>query len=499
MNELWDATSDVIVLGAGTGLYAAVSAALKGAKVLVLEKRDVVGGDLNLSGGVIYGGETALQAREGIIDDRTGLPDSKESLLADWMRHAGEYADVALVTKILDAANDALEFLTDLNIRWHLYQSGNDPVKRGHQTTTYAGDVIVDALVKEAKRLGVQILTNHTATQILARDGKVYGVEARVPDGNSRRLSTKAVILATGGAADNRSLITQYNPESLTWVNIGYTGSDGDGYGLAEKFHARVIGGMNWLDEQFPNHCLLGTIAGEAPTKVLDPFITDSEVIARTGPRPMIFLDSRGERFVDETAGYLGNVGVAIARLPEAYCWNVFDRRLWTVDDSIFRHMLGRYGCPGDDIEKTGIIKRSYTLAGLARKTGLPADALKRSVHEWNRMIAAGHDSRFGRPSNTLAMIAKPPYYAYRIVPASCAPQVGPNISLDVDSYCRVLDDRGAYTPGLFASGSGLLMHRTLGRGYPGSGANLTVGFGTGHIAGTEAALHALGVDHSTQ
>ena len=48
----WDETFDVVVIGSGgAGLTAAVTAAEKGAKVLVLEKNSFVGGNTIVSGG----------------------------------------------------------------------------------------------------------------------------------------------------------------------------------------------------------------------------------------------------------------------------------------------------------------------------------------------------------------------------------------------------------------------------------------------------------------
>ena len=63
--EQWDA----IVIGAGTaGIPAAISAAERGLKVLVIEKASVIGGTLFVSSGQISGAGTVFQERKGIKD-----------------------------------------------------------------------------------------------------------------------------------------------------------------------------------------------------------------------------------------------------------------------------------------------------------------------------------------------------------------------------------------------------------------------------------------------
>ena len=64
-NQHWD----VIVIGGGTaGLPAAIFAAQRGLKVLIIEKAPIIGGTLFLSTGQIAGAGTIFQQRKGIKD-----------------------------------------------------------------------------------------------------------------------------------------------------------------------------------------------------------------------------------------------------------------------------------------------------------------------------------------------------------------------------------------------------------------------------------------------
>lgn len=56
MNEKpsWDATYDLVVVGSGTGLFAAITAARRGLRTLVVEKGAFLGGSTAMSGGGMW-------------------------------------------------------------------------------------------------------------------------------------------------------------------------------------------------------------------------------------------------------------------------------------------------------------------------------------------------------------------------------------------------------------------------------------------------------------
>ena len=92
--EEWDA----IVIGAGTaGIPAAIFAAKRGLKVLVIEKASVIGGTLFVSTGQISGAGTVFQERKGIKD----TPDQHYD---DIMRLNNNTSDPALTRILADHA-----------------------------------------------------------------------------------------------------------------------------------------------------------------------------------------------------------------------------------------------------------------------------------------------------------------------------------------------------------------------------------------------------------
>ena len=86
----WDYECDILFVGAGASMMGAIDAHNAGAKVMLIEKRDVLGGDTWLCGGVIRaGGNTRAQQEAGIIDERTGEPDTLEQMYRGLVRGGG--------------------------------------------------------------------------------------------------------------------------------------------------------------------------------------------------------------------------------------------------------------------------------------------------------------------------------------------------------------------------------------------------------------------------
>src|SRR5271154_2956298 len=104
----WDEEFDVICVGSGLGgLTAALTAAERGAKVLVVEKFHLLGGVCALSSGQLWLGPNHLAAAAGIADSATAVD--------AYLTHLGQgFADAQRRGVFIERSGEALRYLTDV-------------------------------------------------------------------------------------------------------------------------------------------------------------------------------------------------------------------------------------------------------------------------------------------------------------------------------------------------------------------------------------------------
>ena len=184
---------DVIVVGGGpAGMFAAVTAAEQGSKVLLLEANDRLGKKLLITGKGrcnVTNNCTAQEVLQNVPRNGKFLYSVMENYPPSSVMNFFESRGCALKT-----------------------ERGNRVFPVSDQSRT-----VLDCLQKEIRRLGVRVQTGRV-TEILTKDGCVDGVKA-----GAEIYSANAVIVATGG------------------VSYPTTGSTGDGYKLASALGHTVI------------------------------------------------------------------------------------------------------------------------------------------------------------------------------------------------------------------------------------------------------------------
>ena len=102
-------TEIVIIGGGGSGLAAAVSAAEKGAEVLVIEKRSTFGGNSSMAGGIF--------AAESRTQKRLQIDTSKDDCFKAAMDHAHWKINPRIIRTIIDKSGDTIRWLEEKGIK----------------------------------------------------------------------------------------------------------------------------------------------------------------------------------------------------------------------------------------------------------------------------------------------------------------------------------------------------------------------------------------------
>ena len=193
-----------------------------------------------------------------------------------------------------------------------------------------------------------------------------------------------------------------------------------------------------------------------------------SPVSRRHGKRPLlayptleflasgaIVVDAQARRFVDE--GYGGtHIANAVAALPDPLGTTIiFDSAIWEGP--------GReYELPPNPhvIDAGARMIAAPTIPELAGKIGVPADALQRTVSEYNARLAAGALDKLTPRRSVHAYkpwpIVKPPFLAMEM----CAGLTYTMGGIATDAQGRVLREDGSPIAGLFAE----IGHRRTGK-----------------------------------
>jgi len=453
---------DVIVVGGGiAGLTAAIAAREAGATVALLEARDQLGGSASLSGGEIYAAGTRAQRKAGIKDS----PDD----LYDYYRTVNQFrVEPRMVRTFADNAVKALEWAHDHGVVTEppgvVDMSG---VFRGHHVVG-GGAGLIEVLATVARKAGVDIVFKSRVDALLVEGGHVRGVRQ---GGDAYR--SGAVVVATGGFAQNPELLQRYYPDALAagdWVGSHAAPMcQGDALKLGAQVGADLTGENRGLVTVRPR-----------PIGVFES-------------KKYIFVNQRGQRFMDESS-YYSVLAHGIRKQPGSLAFYVFDedRRLVNTGEYDRAKPFDRLDLQLDWIGATktavttGRIARGDTLEELAAQVGMDGEVLAGTIAGFNADVDRGEDSRFFKPSHYLAPVRRSPFYAIEARPCAV---VLTGYGMRIDPGAHVLTPAGKPIPGLYAAGEAVGNH--YGEIYVASGSSICGGLVFGRFAGENAAAES--------
>ncbi|CAM5644974.1 3-ketosteroid-delta-1-dehydrogenase [Streptomyces pilosus] len=545
-------TVDLLVIGSGTGMAAALAARQAGLDVLIVEKTGQVGGSTARSGGAFWIPASRLLASEGSGDTaeqastylRAVVNDSApEERWRGFLKHG-------------DRTLEMLGSTTPMRFFWARGYSDYHPELPGGSAvgrTCECRPFDLSVLGAERARLRPAVLESPVPMPVTGADYRWMNLVTRVPVKGLTRIGRRAVqglggkLLGREYAAGGQALAaglyagvlragipvwTRTALRSLVTGNGRVTGAVLEQGGRTATVTARrgvvlAAGGFDHdiaLRRKYQSETLqpgwsLGSAGntGDAirigqevggDTDLMDQAWWFPEVAPVKGGEPQVLLaerslpgsfivDGHGRRFVNEATDYMSFGQRVLEREragdPVGDLWLVFDQRYR--DSYVFAGTcFPRMPLPRKWYEE-GIAHRAGDPADLARRAGLPVESFTETLRRFNGLAAAGSDGDFGRGAS-----AYDRYYG--------DPTVSPNPNLRslsgrLYAVRIVLGDLGT-CGGLRADGDGRVLRsdRTPVEGLYAIGNTAANAFGTvypgagatigqGLVFGTAAALHA--------
>ncbi|HEY77750.1 MAG TPA: FAD-dependent oxidoreductase [Dehalococcoidia bacterium] len=435
--------TDVVVIGSGVcGLSAAITVVEGGAGVIVFEKQRSLGGTSNFFGG-IFAVESEMQ-RQRYIDY------SRDEAFKNIMEYNHWRANARLVRAVVDESGGTIAWLQEQGVEFIDAGINMPGAPRTYHPVKGRGESVVKALVTSAKEKGVDIRPSTLVKKILREGDRITGVIAETENGEEIQVAAKAVVVASGGYANNKEWIKKYAGFDLD-VNViprGNVDKMGDGIRMAWEVGAAEEG-MGVLE-------LLR--AGPA-----GPGFETRNPIEMAAVQPDLWVDRHGERFCDEgIAFYDTETGNVNARYKEGFTFSIFDdsvkQRL--LESGIERQLgweyLPGYRPVGIDEMMNDAIERGSTevfaadsVEELAGKIGIDPAVLRATVDEYNSFCAKGHDDLFAKAPKYLWPLKGPKYYAVR----TGTHFLGTLGGIKINHRAEVVDKKDKVIPGLYAGG----------------------------------------------
>jgi uncharacterized protein len=411
-------TTDLIIVGAGlAGLSAALEAARSGAKVLVIDQASIFGGHAIMSEGELNIIDTPFQRSKGIQDSSdlayTDFTKWGEDNDPGWVRYYVEHSKVEIY-----------DWLTAMGVTFHgITPHEGSSVPRNHLTDGRGLGLVRPLYLECLKHPNIAFHWNVEVTSLISERGAVHGVRGRnLRTSQQSEYRAKAVILATGGFQSNNALALANWPANLTKPPVLLAGSGVNSKGSGLTLATDVGGALYHLDHQW------NYVNGLPDPRY--PGMRRGLSISVDG----VLVNNEGVDFGQKGLSDAAWFAVAVSQPGSTY-WQVFDDKQkqnfwvsgtdWANPATIQRVLF-------DD---PSVIKRASTLEQLAQITGLPIDALTKSVTEYNE----SHRNK----------IQTPPFYAAQLFPLARKSMGG----ISIDHEARVPNTHAKVIPGLYAAG----------------------------------------------
>jgi fumarate reductase flavoprotein subunit len=413
----------VVIGGGGSGLAAALEAAEKGIKnIIVLEKRGGLGGNTARATG-LFACESPTQAKNRIIADKDEI--FKRAVnWAHWSR-----INPRLLRAFFNKSGDTIRWLEEKGLEFTVIAFFPNQNPRVEHVPDGRGARLTQTLADQCREKGVRIFLHSSGSEIIFDDQKqLAGIRAKI-NNEDVDIKTGCAIIATGGFGGNPDLLKKHCPLYYTGMPLRGLPLTGDGIKLAVEAGAVI--------EDFV------TLLKEGPRVDVNTWPLDG--LER---EPVtVWVNNLGIRFIDESTGEHPFESVnPILNQPDKVCFSLLDATIKEKCQIKARKDL-------DEALRleiaNGRVKSSASWDDLASWIGADPAVLKATVNEYNSFCDAGYDAHFSKERRYLLPLRRPPFYAIKGLPHFLDTLGG----IRINEKMEVLKDSDKPIPGLYAAG----------------------------------------------
>ncbi|GAB3217809.1 3-ketosteroid-delta-1-dehydrogenase [Mycolicibacterium hippocampi] len=449
-----DTTVDLLVVGSGTGMAAALAARERGLSVLIVEKSSVVGGSTARSGGALWLPASPVLAEAGAGDSAERAQTYLSSVVADTISTARASAFLANQAPTVEM----LRRTTPMRLFWAKDYSDYHPEKPGGSAagrTCECRPLDTSILGEYRSRLRPGVMKASVPMPTTGADYRWLNLMARVPR-KGLPLVAKRLAQGIGGLLLGRHYVAGgqalaaalfsgvlragipiWTDTTLTRVTTEgdrVTGAvveqNGQDYTIAARRGVVLAAGgfdhsmgMRWKfqSEALESHASLGaeTNTGDAirigqevgaaidlmeqswwfPAVAALPDGAPAVMLAERSLPGSLIVDQSGARFTNESADYMSFGQRVLEREragnPVETMWIIFDQQYR--NSYVFAaELFPRMPIPQSWYE-AGIAHKSADMGGLATAIGVPREQFLDTINRFNSGAYAGSDPDFRR------------------------------------------------------------------------------------------------------
>lgn len=452
---------DIVVAGGGNAaMVAAISAAERGARVLVCEAapRGFRGGNSRHTRNC----RTAHDEPDAVLDGRY----TEDEYFDDLMRVTAGKTTEHLARMTIRESRHIKQWMEQRGARFQKSLGGTLSLSRTNPFFLGGGKALLNGWYRRAGQLGIRVEYDTEVVGLEIEHGRFHAARLRAR-GFEARVEARALIAAAGGFQANIGWLREaWGPAADNFLIRGTP------YAKGSLLRQLLDAGCAPVGEA--DQCHAVAIDARAPK-------FDGGIATRLDCVPFSVVVNRdARRFYDEGEDFWPKRyaiwGRLVAGQPDQIAYSIIDAKaLPLFMPSIFPPV------------------ESETLEGLAQALGLDPAALRATVEAYNAACTDGpfdparHDGRRTRgltpdKTNWAQRIDTPPFYGYPLRPGITFTYLG----VTVDEGARVAMADGRPAANIWAAGE-IMAGNVLGQGYL-AGIGMTIGTVFGRIAGEEAA-----------